>query len=278
VLSGIYRHQGETILRLANQRVGEAERRLDQRVDEPYSFTVYASTRTERSINFAIVVEYMQRWQPVNYQPGRLAKTVTLAPKEARRYSTKIVDRRSRSEKETETRGQSRKSESTATSRADTEIVRKAQSQNNFNLTASGGYKTKVWNASASAAFTKNSLTNSRGSRRTSVSGHGHRHRPIPGGTRSGLRPAGEGGGQSRRGRRVVHSSRFRPDPLRGRPRDPGSLQVGPWTGAASSRAATEADGPRFSVAYRGRGEPGPGTQVRPDRHSAKGGSVHTGI
>ena len=157
--------QGERIIRYADSKLAAGGdkfnhlhkllQELEQRLKEPYAFTIYAANRQVRSINFGLVVTYRQKWEPMNYQAGELVKTITLAPKEVRKFSKKMVVKKKRSEKEVEKSMESRREEASNTSRAETEIVRKAQNKTNFNLTAEGGYSAAVWNVSGSTSFGK---------------------------------------------------------------------------------------------------------------------------
>lgn len=141
--------QGEKMIHYAETRVDSHDNKFDQfhqlladldkSLKEPYRFNVYAANGFARSINFGIVVNYRQRWEPVTYQVGELVKTIPLAPKETRRFSKKLVARKSRSEKEVENNIESRRTESSEVSRAETEIVQKAINKTNFQLSAEGG-------------------------------------------------------------------------------------------------------------------------------------------
>jgi len=106
--------------------------RLDKLLSERYAFDVFA----KNSINFGIMVTYRQTWVPQTYQVGDLVSTIPLAPKEIRRYTTRKVAKKTRAVKELEDNLQTRRTESSETSRADAEIVEKAQNKTNFNLTA----------------------------------------------------------------------------------------------------------------------------------------------
>src|SRR5207249_3690158 len=99
---------------------------------EKYAFDVFAKD----SINFGILVTYRQTWEPQTYQVGDLVSTIPLAPKEIRRYTTRKVTKKTRAVKELEDKLQTLKSESSDTSRADEEIVQKAQERTNFNVAA----------------------------------------------------------------------------------------------------------------------------------------------
>jgi hypothetical protein len=105
---------------------------LERKLVERYAFDVFA----EDSINFGIMVTYRQTWEPQQYQVGELVSTIPLAPKEVRRYTTRAVTKKSRATKEIEDSLQTRRSESSDTTRADGEIVRKAQERTHFNMGA----------------------------------------------------------------------------------------------------------------------------------------------
>jgi hypothetical protein len=114
---------------------------LENRLKEEYAFTIYAADRQQRSINFGILITYLEEWLPRGYQAGRLVKTLTLAPRETRKYSKKTVSRRKRSVREVENHLRSRREESTETTRAEQDIVRKATASTNFSLTSEQSVK-----------------------------------------------------------------------------------------------------------------------------------------
>ena len=107
---------------------------LDERLAQPYKFDIFAVD----SVNFALFLNFQQKWIPGNYQVGDLVKTIPLAPKEIRRYSTKTIVKKSRSQKEIEDSKSSRTAESSSTSRADSEITKQARNKTSFEQTASG--------------------------------------------------------------------------------------------------------------------------------------------
>lgn len=117
---------------------------LEARLKEDYAFTIYAANRKERSINFGILITYRQKWEPQAYQAGKLAKTVTLAPKETQKYSKKTVIRRKRAEKEVENHLRARREETSQTSRAEQEIIRKATTKTNFQLVSEDSVKVPI--------------------------------------------------------------------------------------------------------------------------------------
>lgn len=120
------------------ERLPEVLAELEQRLKEDYAFTIYAANRKERSVNFAILTTYRQKWEPLAYQAGKLVNTITLAPKETQKYSKKTVLRRKRAEREVENHLRNRREEANQTSRAEQEIIRKASTRTNFSLVANG--------------------------------------------------------------------------------------------------------------------------------------------
>src|SRR5262249_9151394 len=95
---------------------------LDDMLQERYKFETFAPG----SCNFGLLVTYRQKWQPVTYQVGDLVKTLTLAPKETRKVSSKRVIKKERSRKEMEANQRNRKDETSQTMRDEAEIVQKA--------------------------------------------------------------------------------------------------------------------------------------------------------
>ena len=65
---------------------------LEALLQEQFKFEIFAPG----AINFGINVTYRQRWEPITYQVGNLVKTITLAPKESRKVSTKHTLRKER--------------------------------------------------------------------------------------------------------------------------------------------------------------------------------------
>ncbi|HEX6099512.1 MAG TPA: hypothetical protein VF432_24575 [Thermoanaerobaculia bacterium] len=107
---------------------------LSQRLQEPYAFTTFAANRQERSVNFGVRVTYQEEWKPLTYQAGRLAKTITLAPKEVRKYTKTVKRHRKRAEKEVEKHLSIRKDEMAQTSRVEQEVIRKATTKTHFEI------------------------------------------------------------------------------------------------------------------------------------------------
>ncbi len=109
---------------------------LDSMLKEKYRFDIFAPA----SINYGLLLNYRQRWQPQSYQVGNLVSTIPLAPQEVRRYTTKTVIKKSRNVKEMNDSLRSGKDDSSETSRVDAEIVQRAKNQSNFQMNASGSY------------------------------------------------------------------------------------------------------------------------------------------
>jgi len=76
-------------------------RDLHRRINSKYEYTVFAADKDHCSVNFGILNTYRQEWLPLNYQVGKLCKTIALSPKEERKYSLKITKHTKRSEKDT---------------------------------------------------------------------------------------------------------------------------------------------------------------------------------
>jgi len=126
---------------------------LEKLLSERYAFDVFK----ENSINFGIMVTYRQTWEPQQYQVGDLVKTIPLAPKEIRRYTTRAVTKKTRAVKELEDNLQTRKTEFSDTTRVDGEIVQKAQEKTNFNLTANETFGGDGFSVSAGQSVGGNS-------------------------------------------------------------------------------------------------------------------------
>jgi hypothetical protein len=107
--------------------------KLEKKLAERYAFKVFAPG----AINFGVMITYRQKWEPQRYQVADLVKTIPLAPKEVRRYTTRSVTKKSRSQKELEDNVTTQRDESTDTTRAEEEIVAKAIKKTNFNVSAS---------------------------------------------------------------------------------------------------------------------------------------------
>jgi hypothetical protein len=121
--------------------------------EKKYAFEVFAPD----SVNFGVLVNYRQRWQPQSYQVGNLVSTIPLAPQEIRRYTTKTVVKKTRNVSEIDDSLRVRKQESSETSRVDAEIVDKALTRTNFQLTSSESFGSdQTYKINASQAVDQN--------------------------------------------------------------------------------------------------------------------------
>ena len=118
---------------------------IDKLLSGEYSFTVFAP----KAVNFGIMVTYRQTWKPESYQVGDLVSTIPLAPREVRRYTTKRISKKTRAAKELEDNLRTTKTEADSTSRAEREIVSRAENKTNFNMTAHESYGSDGFNLSA---------------------------------------------------------------------------------------------------------------------------------
>lgn len=111
---------------------------LEQKLTEPYRFTVYAADDSGTAVNFGVLVTYRQTWRPLGYQAGRLVETVTLAPREERTYSRKVTTSSKRRVETKEALKSVLRNEEQTTQRAVKDIVETAERRTG--LEASGTY------------------------------------------------------------------------------------------------------------------------------------------
>lgn len=142
---------------------------LEQRLQEPYSFTIFAANKQERSINFGCLVTYEQVWEPKGYEHGKLIKTITLAPKEVQRYTKSIKRHQKRVEKEIEKHIRIHKDEMTKTSRIEQDIINKAITKTNFDLSSESTTKDPSGSVDATfkVSFNRNAETASEAVKKT---------------------------------------------------------------------------------------------------------------
>jgi hypothetical protein len=101
-----------------------------------HPFTVFAPN----TVNFGLLVTYQQRFEPLDYQVGRMVGTRTLAPKETYSFTTRQVLKKSFNRKQMESNQRMRREEAEDSSRDEAEVVRRSQSKTNFAMSTSGGY------------------------------------------------------------------------------------------------------------------------------------------
>lgn len=103
-----------------------------------HSFTVFAADGKDRAINFGVLLTWRHEMEPLAYQVGEIAHTMTLAPGEERKIVTKRRRSVKRSTAESEKALRSLRTETTDTMRAESEILRKATASTDFHLSSSG--------------------------------------------------------------------------------------------------------------------------------------------
>jgi hypothetical protein len=126
---------------------------LHDKLTGKYEFTVFAADKDYHSVNFGLLNTYRQQWTPLNYQAGKLIKTMPLSPKEERKYSLKITRNEKRSTKEAKKNNSSISNEQNSTSRIEAEIMAKAQNKTTFNLSAEGDYDIGISSGKATTSF-----------------------------------------------------------------------------------------------------------------------------
>jgi hypothetical protein len=110
---------------------------LDEALKSKYMFTIFGADKSALAVNFGLVNTYRQKWEPIAYQVGNLVKSIPLSAKEERKYSLKTTFTKKRSDKEAQKNNMSKVEEQNTTSRAEAEIVAKAQSKTDFNVNGS---------------------------------------------------------------------------------------------------------------------------------------------
>ncbi|MDH4473993.1 MAG: hypothetical protein QE487_15405 [Fluviicola sp.] len=131
------------------QHIRRLAEKLDQRLSESYKFRIFAPD----SINYGLVYTFRQKWEPKSYQVGRLVSSIPLAPKESKKYSSKLTKVLTRNQKRMDDQEYKSHSESSATARAESEIINKAQNKTSFNLTAGASYSAGVISAEMRTQF-----------------------------------------------------------------------------------------------------------------------------
>jgi hypothetical protein len=135
---------------------------LSNMLKERYRFDVFAPA----SINYGLLLNYRQKWQPQSYQVGNLVKTIPLGPAETRKYTAKTVVRKSRNAKELNESLRSDKEDSSQTQRTDAEIFTNANQKTDFAANASGSFKIGVYDVNADTHFDNNQSVDSKNTKR----------------------------------------------------------------------------------------------------------------
>ena len=126
---------------------------ISKALNEPYAFDVFAPG----TYNFGLMVTYRQEWTPGPYQAGDLVSTIPLAPGETRRFSTRRVVRESRSTKEATKSSQDRSWTEQSIGRAESEIMRRATTSTNFQLTSNGSFNIGIGSINVTSEMGANS-------------------------------------------------------------------------------------------------------------------------
>jgi hypothetical protein len=128
-------------------------RDLQERLTGKYEFTVFAADKDYHSVNFGLLNTYRQQWTPLNYQAGKLVKTIPLMPGEEQTYQFKMTRNEKRASKEAKRNNSSITNEQNSVSRVESEIVAKAMNKSTFSLTAEGEYDIGISEGKATSTF-----------------------------------------------------------------------------------------------------------------------------
>jgi hypothetical protein len=125
------------------QRIPALLAELNLKLQQNYSFTVYAANAQERSVNFVILNTYRQIWTPLSYQAGPLVKSIPLAPRQTQKIVITRKTTKKRSEKELENNLSVVKEESSQTDHSEQAITDKASTKTGFTYSnvAKGDYE-----------------------------------------------------------------------------------------------------------------------------------------
>jgi hypothetical protein len=118
---------------------------LSDMLKERYRFDVFAPA----SINYGLLLNYRQKWEPQSPQVGNLVATSPLAPGETRKYATKKIVKKSRNAKELNDSLHTNKVDQSQTQRDDAEIFTDANQRTDFSANASGSFKIGVYDVHA---------------------------------------------------------------------------------------------------------------------------------
>jgi len=142
--ANVLRDQGERLI--DNVRINkpfstnQLLKELQERLLSKYEFTVFAANKDYHSVNFGLMNTFRQKWEPISYQAGKLVKTIPLSPKEERKYSVKTNQNTKITRKQAQKNNSMLQQEINTTSRAESEIVAKAQDKSNFNMSVKLDY------------------------------------------------------------------------------------------------------------------------------------------
>lgn len=126
---------------------------LEKKLNDKYVFQIFAAESGKNLANFGLMKTYRQKWDPVAYQVGDLVKTIPLAPKEEIKYSVKTVLNEKIAKKESRKNNSTLQSEMSSTTRAEAEIVKKANARTNFSYANEGGFSLGLGGSSNTTYF-----------------------------------------------------------------------------------------------------------------------------
>lgn len=142
-------------------RVQNLLKEMAERLQEPHSFRIFQ----KNTVNFGIVTTYRQEWKPGDYQVGSMVSSLPLAPGETRKYTKKMMTKKTRSQKENEKSASTLSDERAITARATTDIVEKATKTTNFEQTVDTELDVNIgvfsMGANTNTSFSRNQVAES---------------------------------------------------------------------------------------------------------------------
>jgi hypothetical protein len=141
-------------------------RDLHTRLTGKYEFTIFAADKDYHSVNFGLMTTNRETWTPVTYQPGKLVTTISLSPKEERRYSVKRTRQEKRSTKEAKKNNSSVSNEQHSTSRVEADIMAKVQNKTSFNNSAEFDFSVGMYSGKGTQSFGVEAINESSQSRK----------------------------------------------------------------------------------------------------------------
>lgn len=165
-----WREQGERLIDSVRHddyyTLHKTLRDLHDRINSNYEFTVFAADRNFHSVNFGLMNTFRHQWTPIQYQAGKLVKTIPLTPKEERKYSLKVTRNLKHVKKEALKNNSSLKNEQSTTARVESEIMEKVQNKTNFSLSTDGSYNIGISKGKSTTTFGVEAQQESSDSRR----------------------------------------------------------------------------------------------------------------
>jgi hypothetical protein len=154
------RSQGQRIIASPDGGLLRVEKlilRLRERLTQPHAFHYFAPN----SVNYGILLTYRQRWAPEAYQVGRLVSTIPLAPAQTQKIRVEHKVSRTRAEQELRSSLSAFRDSTEEGRRAESEIVRRAQTVTNFQQTVQGSMNFGIGQIGGSSLFGLNQANES---------------------------------------------------------------------------------------------------------------------